>query len=66
MLIGQIWEIELDCMFYTSFGGFMIITVDGNAILIICEWNLHIIGAGKGKKVSGAKWAFWWIKCACL
>ena len=45
-------------MFCTSFGGFMIITVCENAILMICEWNLHIIGAGKGKESAGANWPF--------
>ena len=54
MLIGQICEIKLDCMFCTSFGGFMIITVCGNIVLMIFEWNLHIIGAEKGKGVGGA------------
>ena len=31
----------------------MIITVCENAILMIFEWNLHIVGAVKGKKVGG-------------
>ena len=55
MLIGQIWEIELDCMFYTSFGGCIIIKLCENIVLMIFEWNLHIIGAEKGKEVSGVK-----------
>ena len=54
MLIGQICEIELDYMFCTLFGGCIVISVCWNIVLIIFEWNLHIIGAEKGKEVGGA------------
>ena len=54
MLIRQICEIELDCMFCTSFGGCIVISVCENIVLMICECNLHIIGAEKGKGVGGA------------
>ena len=54
VLIGQIYEIELDYMFCTSFGGCIVISVCENILLIIFEWNLYIIGAGKGKEVGGA------------
>ena len=60
VLIGQICEIELDYMFCTPFGGCMISTVFGNAILMIFKWHLHIIGAGKGKKSVGVNWTLWW------
>ena len=52
MLIGQICEIEFECMFCTSFGGYMIITVCGNAILMICEKNAYY----RCWKRQGSEW----------
>ena len=40
-------------MFWKIFEGFIVISVCGNIVLMICEWNLHIISAEKGKEMGG-------------
>ena len=55
MLIGQICEIELDCIFCTSFGGMYDYYSMWECYIDDFVNKLHILGAGKGKKVSGAK-----------